>query len=155
MKFFDVRTNDDKLCFCHQSGHDSPGVTHACVCSPSGLVYDSLMQKHQCMCGNTNSHPEHAGRIQSIWSRLQETGLRAQCEVRCSTWNHLHAAANSHSMRYEFVCVRVCSASVGGKPLWRSCRRFTLKPTSCCMEPILSDRNSIVRCCCFSRQRRC
>uniref|UniRef100_A0A669E1F1 histone deacetylase n=1 Tax=Oreochromis niloticus TaxID=8128 RepID=A0A669E1F1_ORENI len=45
-----------------------------------GLVYDSLMQKHQCMCGNTNSHPEHAGRIQSIWSRLQETGLRAQCE---------------------------------------------------------------------------
>uniref|UniRef100_A0A3B3X0N6 Histone deacetylase n=1 Tax=Poecilia mexicana TaxID=48701 RepID=A0A3B3X0N6_9TELE len=44
----------------------------------TGLVYDSLMQKHQCMCGNTNSHPEHAGRIQSIWSRLQETGLRAQ-----------------------------------------------------------------------------
>ncbi|XP_037617841.1 histone deacetylase 4-like isoform X9 [Sebastes umbrosus] len=46
----------------------------------TGLVYDSLMQKHQCMCGNTNSHPEHAGRIQSIWSRLQETGLRSQCE---------------------------------------------------------------------------
>uniref|UniRef100_A0A7N8WIP6 Histone deacetylase n=1 Tax=Mastacembelus armatus TaxID=205130 RepID=A0A7N8WIP6_9TELE len=49
----------------------------------TGLVYDSLMQKHQCMCGNTNSHPEHAGRIQSIWSRLQETGLRAQCEYVC------------------------------------------------------------------------
>ncbi|TMS06416.1 Histone deacetylase 4 [Larimichthys crocea] len=47
---------------------------------PHGLVYDSLMQKHQCMCGNTTSHPEHAGRIQSIWSRLQETGLRAHCE---------------------------------------------------------------------------
>uniref|UniRef100_A0A8D0AIA3 histone deacetylase n=1 Tax=Sander lucioperca TaxID=283035 RepID=A0A8D0AIA3_SANLU len=46
----------------------------------AGLVYDSLMQKHQCMCGNTTSHPEHAGRIQSIWSRLQETGLRAHCE---------------------------------------------------------------------------
>uniref|UniRef100_A0A8C7F803 Histone deacetylase n=1 Tax=Oncorhynchus kisutch TaxID=8019 RepID=A0A8C7F803_ONCKI len=46
----------------------------------TGLVYDSLMQKHQCMCGNTHSHPEHAGRIQSIWSRLQETGLRGQCE---------------------------------------------------------------------------
>ncbi|XP_077436081.1 histone deacetylase 4-like isoform X2 [Vanacampus margaritifer] len=46
----------------------------------TGLVYDSLMQKHQCMCGNTNSHPEHAGRIQSIWSRLQETGLRGHCE---------------------------------------------------------------------------
>uniref|UniRef100_A0A4W5KI85 Histone deacetylase n=1 Tax=Hucho hucho TaxID=62062 RepID=A0A4W5KI85_9TELE len=47
---------------------------------PAGLVYDSLMQKHQCMCGNTHTHPEHAGRIQSIWSRLQETGLRGQCE---------------------------------------------------------------------------
>ncbi|XP_052462676.1 histone deacetylase 4 isoform X2 [Carassius gibelio] len=46
----------------------------------TGLVYDSLMQKHQCMCGNSNIHPEHAGRIQSIWSRLQETGLRGQCE---------------------------------------------------------------------------
>ncbi|KAM9803196.1 histone deacetylase 4-like isoform 2-T2 [Syngnathus typhle] len=46
----------------------------------TGLVYDSLMHKHQCMCGNTNSHPEHAGRIQSIWSRLQETGLRGHCE---------------------------------------------------------------------------
>ena len=47
----------------------------------TGLVYDTLMQKHQCMCGNTNTHPEHAGRIQSIWSRLQETGLRGKCEV--------------------------------------------------------------------------
>ncbi|KTG19443.1 hypothetical protein cypCar_00041073 [Cyprinus carpio] len=47
----------------------------------TGLVYDTLMQKHQCMCGNSNNHPEHAGRIQSIWSRLQETGLRGQCEV--------------------------------------------------------------------------
>uniref|UniRef100_A0A3Q3KEV9 Histone deacetylase n=1 Tax=Monopterus albus TaxID=43700 RepID=A0A3Q3KEV9_MONAL len=46
----------------------------------TGLVYDSLMQKHQCMCGNSTSHPEHAGRIQSIWSRLQETGLRSHCE---------------------------------------------------------------------------
>ncbi|XP_041856752.1 histone deacetylase 4 isoform X3 [Melanotaenia boesemani] len=46
----------------------------------TGLVYDSLMQKHQCICGNTTSHPEHAGRIQSVWSRLQETGLRAHCE---------------------------------------------------------------------------
>uniref|UniRef100_A0A673ZZW7 histone deacetylase n=1 Tax=Salmo trutta TaxID=8032 RepID=A0A673ZZW7_SALTR len=46
-----------------------------CVCL---LHYEA--QKHQCMCGNTNTHPEHAGRIQSIWSRLQETGLRGKCE---------------------------------------------------------------------------
>ncbi|KAF4077826.1 hypothetical protein AMELA_G00192550 [Ameiurus melas] len=46
----------------------------------TGLVYDSQMLKHQCTCGDNSSHPEHAGRIQSIWSRLQERGLRAQCE---------------------------------------------------------------------------
>ncbi|KAF1595234.1 UNVERIFIED_CONTAM: Histone deacetylase 5, partial [Eudyptes robustus] len=43
------------------------------------------MLKHQCTCGNTNIHPEHAGRIQSIWSRLQETGLLGKCEVRHPT----------------------------------------------------------------------
>ncbi|KAK2110715.1 Histone deacetylase 5 [Saguinus oedipus] len=48
---------------------------------PEGsVVYDTFMLKHQCMCGNTHVHPEHAGRIQSIWSRLQETGLLSKCE---------------------------------------------------------------------------
>ncbi|KAK1877555.1 Histone deacetylase 5 [Dissostichus eleginoides] len=28
----------------------------------TGLVYDSLMLKHQCVCGNAHIHPEHAGR---------------------------------------------------------------------------------------------
>lgn len=56
------------------------------VTSAAGLVYDTLMLKHQCTCGNTNSHPEHAGRIQSIWSRLQETGLRGKCEVIKYQW---------------------------------------------------------------------
>ncbi|XP_056672891.1 histone deacetylase 5 isoform X1 [Monodelphis domestica] len=46
----------------------------------TGVVYDTFMLKHQCMCGNTHIHPEHAGRIQSIWSRLQETGLLSKCE---------------------------------------------------------------------------
>uniref|UniRef100_H3B8Y5 Histone deacetylase n=1 Tax=Latimeria chalumnae TaxID=7897 RepID=H3B8Y5_LATCH len=46
----------------------------------TGIVYDTFMLKHQCTCGNTNDHPEHAGRIQSIWSRLQETGLLSKCE---------------------------------------------------------------------------
>ena len=54
-----------------------------CVSGP-GVVYDTFMLKHQCMCGNTHVHPEHAGRIQSIWSRLQETGLLSKCEVRGS-----------------------------------------------------------------------
>uniref|UniRef100_A0A671SX53 Histone deacetylase n=1 Tax=Sinocyclocheilus anshuiensis TaxID=1608454 RepID=A0A671SX53_9TELE len=69
-----------------------------------GLVYDSLMQKHQCMCGNTNTHPEHAGRIQSIWSRLQETGLRSQCECirgRKATLEELQTVhSEAHVMLY-------------------------------------------------------
>ncbi|XP_019746238.1 histone deacetylase 4-like isoform X2 [Hippocampus comes] len=70
----------------------------------TGLVYDSLMQKHQCMCGNTNSHPEHAGRIQSIWSRLQETGLKAHCECirgRKATLEELQTVhSEAHVMLY-------------------------------------------------------
>uniref|UniRef100_A0A8C1XFB5 Histone deacetylase n=1 Tax=Cyprinus carpio TaxID=7962 RepID=A0A8C1XFB5_CYPCA len=70
----------------------------------TGLVYDSLMQKHQCMCGNTNTHPEHAGRIQSIWSRLQETGLRSQCECirgRKATLEELQTVhSEAHVMLY-------------------------------------------------------
>ncbi|XP_037535156.1 histone deacetylase 7 [Nematolebias whitei] len=46
----------------------------------TGLVYDAQMLKHQCSCGENSRHPEHAGRIQSIWSRLQERGLRSHCE---------------------------------------------------------------------------
>ncbi|XP_039940806.1 histone deacetylase 9 isoform X12 [Hirundo rustica] len=61
-------------------------LTHPDMDQPSqhvyttGVAYDSLMLKHQCMCGNYANHPEHAGRIQSIWSRLQETGLLNKCE---------------------------------------------------------------------------
>lgn len=62
---------------------DQLNVDGCCGCVVfAGLVYDSQMLKHQCTCGDNSSHPEHAGRIQSIWSRLQERGLRGQCEVR-------------------------------------------------------------------------
>ena len=47
----------------------------------TGLIYDNLMLKHQCICGDNQSHPEHGGRLQSIWARLQETGLTHRCEV--------------------------------------------------------------------------
>ncbi|XP_058521184.1 histone deacetylase 4 isoform X2 [Ochotona princeps] len=70
----------------------------------TGLVYDTLMLKHQCACGSTNSHPEHAGRIQSIWSRLQETGLRSQCECirgRKATLEELQTVhSETHTLLY-------------------------------------------------------
>lgn len=61
-----------------------------CLSLPPGLVYDSLMLKHQCVCGNAHIHPEHAGRVQSIWSRLQETGLLGRCEVGALARTHTH-----------------------------------------------------------------
>ncbi|XP_067397170.1 histone deacetylase 5 isoform X2 [Emydura macquarii macquarii] len=69
-----------------QSSPASAGVKSTAAEPPvkhmftTGVVYDTFMLKHQCMCGSTNIHPEHAGRIQSIWSRLQETGLLSKCE---------------------------------------------------------------------------
>ncbi|XP_023599602.1 histone deacetylase 4 isoform X7 [Myotis lucifugus] len=70
----------------------------------TGLVYDTLMLKHQCTCGNSNSHPEHAGRIQSIWSRLQETGLRGKCECirgRKATLEELQTVhSEAHTLLY-------------------------------------------------------
>ncbi|XP_027629030.1 histone deacetylase 4 [Tupaia chinensis] len=70
----------------------------------TGLVYDTLMLKHQCTCGSTSSHPEHAGRIQSIWSRLQETGLRSKCECirgRKATLEELQTVhSEAHTLLY-------------------------------------------------------
>ncbi|KAF7208375.1 transcript variant X4 [Nothobranchius furzeri] len=51
------------------------------LCFTTGLAYDSQMLKHQCVCEDNSRHPEHAGRIQSIWSRLQERELTSQCEL--------------------------------------------------------------------------
>lgn len=46
----------------------------------TGLAYDNLMLKHACVCGDNSAHPEHGGRLQSVWARLQETGLVARCD---------------------------------------------------------------------------
>lgn len=45
-----------------------------------GLVYDTAMSKHQCLCGDNQNHVEHGGRVHSIWARLQECGLVDVCE---------------------------------------------------------------------------
>ncbi|XP_046841297.1 histone deacetylase 4-like isoform X2 [Xenia sp. Carnegie-2017] len=62
--------------------HSSPIVVSriAGQGASTGLVYDTLMLKHQCTCGDVSSHPEHPGRLQSIWARLQETGVVSRCE---------------------------------------------------------------------------
>uniref|UniRef100_A0A665SXM0 histone deacetylase n=1 Tax=Echeneis naucrates TaxID=173247 RepID=A0A665SXM0_ECHNA len=83
------------------------GLSHECVsfcvCVCAGLVYDSQMLKHQCTCGDNSSHPEHAGRIQSIWSRLQERGLRGQCETIRGRKATLEELQSVHSERHVLL----------------------------------------------------
>ncbi|KAM6215060.1 histone deacetylase 7 [Rhynchocyon petersi] len=69
----------------------------------TGLVYDSVMLKHQCSCGDNRWHPEHAGRIQSIWSRLQERGLLSQCECLRGQKASLEELKSVHSERHVLL----------------------------------------------------
>ncbi|KAK2101245.1 Histone deacetylase 7 [Saguinus oedipus] len=80
---------------------DSPVPT--LTLAPAGLVYDSVMLKHQCSCGDNSRHPEHAGRIQSIWSRLQERGLRSQCECLRGRKASLEELQSVHSERHVLL----------------------------------------------------
>ncbi|XP_054641112.1 histone deacetylase 7-like isoform X2 [Dunckerocampus dactyliophorus] len=66
----------------------------------TGLVYDAQMQKHQCTCGDNSCHPEHPGRVQSIWSRLHERGLRSQCEHIRSRKASLEELQSVHSEKH-------------------------------------------------------
>lgn len=61
-----------------------PSTTSSNNLSPThkittGLAYDNLMLKHVCICGNNGLHPEHSGRLQSVWARLNETDLAKRC----------------------------------------------------------------------------
>ncbi|XP_028303306.1 histone deacetylase 7-like [Gouania willdenowi] len=69
----------------------------------TGLVYDAQMQKHQCICGDNSRHPEHAGRVQSIWSRLHERGLRSQCERIHSRKATLEELQSVHSEKHVLL----------------------------------------------------
>ncbi|XP_028928527.1 histone deacetylase 7 isoform X1 [Ornithorhynchus anatinus] len=81
-------------------GPETPARTTAFT---TGLVYDSVMLKHQCSCGDNSNHPEHAGRIQSIWSRLQERGLRSQCECLRGRKASLEELQSVHAERHVLL----------------------------------------------------
>uniref|UniRef100_A0A7M4E8X4 Histone deacetylase n=1 Tax=Crocodylus porosus TaxID=8502 RepID=A0A7M4E8X4_CROPO len=82
---------------------EPPGPCRLTPLSAAGLVYDSVMLKHQCSCGDNSNHPEHAGRIQSIWSRLQERGLRSQCECLRGRKATLEELQSVHNERHVFL----------------------------------------------------
>ncbi|XP_013777776.1 histone deacetylase 4-like [Limulus polyphemus] len=69
----------------------------------TGLVYDSIMLKHVCICGDNSYHPEHGGRLQSIWARLQETGLVSRCERIRGRKASLEELQTCHSEAYTML----------------------------------------------------
>ncbi|XP_072238633.1 histone deacetylase 7-like isoform X2 [Leuresthes tenuis] len=94
------------------TSHPSNAIPSLSLSSPAtdvklryttGLVYDAQMQKHQCTCGDNSHHPEHAGRVQSIWSRLHERGLRNQCESIRSRKATLEELQSVHSEKHVLL----------------------------------------------------
>lgn len=70
----------------------------------TGLAYDPLMLKHACICGDNAPHPEHSGRLQSVWARLNETDLVKRCErlrARKATQEELQTVhTEAHAMLF-------------------------------------------------------
>ncbi|KAG8237535.1 hypothetical protein J437_LFUL017465 [Ladona fulva] len=78
----------------------------------TGIAFDGLMLKHQCICGDNSTHPEHGGRLQSIWARLQETGLAARCDRLRSRKATLEELQSCHSETHALLfgeCLRFTS----------------------------------------------
>ncbi|KAI4502278.1 hypothetical protein M0802_002960 [Mischocyttarus mexicanus] len=70
----------------------------------TGLAYDQLMLKHACVCGETvRGHPEHGGRLQSVWARLSETGLSQRCSRVRSRQATLEEIQTCHSEAHTFL----------------------------------------------------
>ncbi|KJH42197.1 histone deacetylase family protein [Dictyocaulus viviparus] len=66
----------------------------------TGLTYDSSMARHECVCGESSSHVEHGGRVQSIWARLLERGLVQRCERIAAKKASLEHLRMVHSPTY-------------------------------------------------------
>lgn len=69
----------------------------------TGLAFDNTMLKHSCICGNNSSHPEHSGRLQSVWARLGETGLANRCDRLRSRKATLDEIQTVHSENHAML----------------------------------------------------
>jgi hypothetical protein len=68
----------------------------------TGLGFDHCMLRHECVCGDTNLHPENPRRLQSIWSHLVATGLAEQC-VKVSREATLEEIRSVHSETHTIL----------------------------------------------------
>lgn len=70
------------------------------------------MLKHQCVCGDNSHHPEHGGRLHSVWARLQETGLIHHCNrlrTRKATLEEIQSChSEAHTLLFgklKWICM--------------------------------------------------
>ncbi|MPC22842.1 Histone deacetylase 4 [Portunus trituberculatus] len=69
----------------------------------TGLAYDNMMLKHQCVCNDNSHHPEHGGRLHSIMARLQETGLIHRCHYLRARKATLEEIQSCHSEAHTLL----------------------------------------------------
>ena len=62
----------------------------------TGLGYDPVMLKHQCLCENEDIHPENPTRLRAIWNHLVECGIADEC-VRVARMASLEEIRSVHS----------------------------------------------------------
>lgn len=70
------------------------------------------MLKHQCVCGDNSHHPEHGGRLHSVWARLQETGLIHHCNrlrTRKATLEEIQSChSEAHTLLFGKLKKQIC-----------------------------------------------
>ncbi len=69
----------------------------------TGLVYDSRMLKHECICHNSKNHIETPTRIQAIWSRFESRGVLDECEVIKCKMASIEDISICHSKLYSSI----------------------------------------------------
>jgi hypothetical protein len=62
----------------------------------TGLGYDPVMLKHQCLCENIEAHPENPSRLGLVWNHLVECGLADEC-VQVARMASLEEICSVHS----------------------------------------------------------
>lgn len=69
----------------------------------TGLVYDTLMLRHECTCQSKQVHLETPDRIRAIWNRFRSTDLERECELVESKMANISDLLLCHNEQYTLI----------------------------------------------------
>ena len=69
----------------------------------TGIVYDKIMLKHECTCGNQSNHLETPNRIKSIWNRFKANNIHDECELVKSKLATISDLLTCHNEQYSLI----------------------------------------------------